>query len=109
MVVPREADARELGAGRIERLSEGIEVLVVRGAVVVADRFWRAEVIRVEIQGLLSAVFADYFRDLAIASVEAEALVQRRPRAVEFALVQIRDEVACSAVAVCARYALFIR
>jgi hypothetical protein len=93
--LPCEADARELGARRVSRGAERVEVLVPRRAVVVADRFRGAEVVRVEVERLIAAaVFADYLRDLAIARVEPEALFLRRAEAVEFALVQVRDEVA---------------
>jgi len=48
-------------------------VLVVRCAVVVADCFGRAQVVRVEVEGLVGVVFAGDFCDLAVTGVEAEA------------------------------------
>jgi len=47
VVVAREANARELRARRRDGFAERIEVLVERGALVVADRFRGAEVVGV--------------------------------------------------------------
>jgi hypothetical protein len=44
VLVTCEASTRELGVGRVEGRAEGVEVLLVGGAVAVADRFRRSEV-----------------------------------------------------------------
>ena len=76
MLLACESDSRQLGVGRFQGLTEWVKPFVVGPAVAIADRVRRAEMIRMEVEGLVRAVFADYFANLAAFCVEAEAFFE---------------------------------